>query len=439
MRSRLITRALAVVRFPSLTLHRLISLIAVLGITVISAITPLRLGYGQMSGDAFGYYTYLPAFFIEHDLTFKTLLEHHHPPENMLGLVRYPQTSIYLNKFPPGVAVLSLPFFGAAHALSLLQGTTPTGYEPIYLWAVAIGGLCYMLAGLAILGHVLKRYVSEQVVLATLICIVFGTNLFHYATRDAGMSHAFSFFLITSLLAITPWWCARPTAARSALVGLIAGLIVITRNPNIVFLSIFPLYGLVSRKALCERLRCYCTHLPQLAVIVAIGVVALTPQLAYWHFATGHWLVYAYQGEGFNFGSPKLAEVLFSTQKGLYFYAPLLLFAVTGLWSLRHVAPAYLPAVAAPLLCMTYMIASWHDWQYGASYGHRAFTDSMGLFAIGLAAFLASVPPAFRRLVGITCSICMIVSVVQMLQYWLGILPPQDTTWEIYRSIFLRF
>jgi len=28
---------------------------------------------------------------------------------------------------------------------------------------------------------------------------------------------------------------------------------------------------------------------------------------------------------------------------------------------------------------------------------------------------------------------------VQMLQYWLGIIPEQDTTWAQYRALFLRF
>jgi hypothetical protein len=30
------------------------------------------------------------------------------------------------------------------------------------------------------------------------------------------------------------------------------------------------------------------------------------------------------------------------------------------------------------------------------------------------------------------------LSVVQMLQYWNGVLPISDTTWEQYRGIFLR-
>jgi hypothetical protein len=35
----------------------------------------------------------------------------------------------------------------------------------------------------------------------------------------------------------------------------------------------------------------------------------------------------------------------------------------------------------------TYLIASWWDWKFGASYGHRGFVDSLSLLAIGLAGF----------------------------------------------------
>ncbi|HEX2454570.1 MAG TPA: hypothetical protein VHI99_12775, partial [Vicinamibacterales bacterium] len=35
----------------------------------------------------------------------------------------------------------------------------------------------------------------------------------------------------------------------------------------------------------------------------------------------------------------------------------------------------------------TYLIASWWDWQFGGSYGHRGFVDSLPLLAIGLARF----------------------------------------------------
>ena len=87
----------------------------------------------------------------------------------------------------------------------------------------------------------------------------------------------------------------------------------------------------------------------------------------------------------------------------------------------------------------TYVIASWWDWQFGASYGHRGFVDVLPLLALGLAAFFewsATASPGERPLPGWPCGVAL--SVFQMLQYWNGVLPMSDTTWAQYRAIFLR-
>ena len=36
-------------------------------------------------------------------------------------------------------------------------------------------------------------------------------------------------------------------------------------------------------------------------------------------------------------------------------------------------------------------------------------------------------------------AVAVLLSVAQMAQYWMGILPMADTTWTQYRALFLRF
>jgi hypothetical protein len=143
----------------------------------------------------------------------------------------------------------------------------------------------------------------------------------------------------------------------------------------------------------------------------------------------------------FRFGSPRLVDVLVSTQKGLFFWSPVLLLAVIGIvvgrgW-VRHLR------VAAVLVLgiQTYLTASWPQWQFGASYGHRAFTDGLGLMAPFLAACFERVAPRpyMRRVVAIGATAAVLLSIAQMIQYWIGILPYADTTWSQYRTLFLRF
>ena len=40
------------------------------------------------------------------------------------------------------------------------------------------------------------------------------------------------------------------------------------------------------------------------------------------------------------------------------------------------------------MIADTYLIASWWDWQFGASYGHRGFIDVLPLLAFGLGGLL---------------------------------------------------
>jgi hypothetical protein len=93
------------------------------------------------------------------------------------------------------------------------------------------------------------------------------------------------------------------------------------------------------------------------------------------------------------------------------------------------------------LVANTYVIASWWDWQFGASFGHRAFVDALPIFAIGLAAFFewSGRNRARWRLVSSVVVIAIAFNVFQMLQYWNGVLPMSDTTWDQYQGVFLKW
>jgi membrane-associated PAP2 superfamily phosphatase len=98
-------------------------------------------------------------------------------------------------------------------------------------------------------------------------------------------------------------------------------------------------------------------------------------------------------------------------------------------------------AAAAILAVDTYLIGSWWDWQFGGSFGHRGFTDGLGLAAIFTATFFswAGRRPRLAIGVAIATSLAVLLSIAQMLQYWAGILPIANTTWDQYRALFLRF
>jgi hypothetical protein len=178
-------------------------------------------------------------------------------------------------------------------------------------------------------------------------------------------------------------------------------------------------------------------------VIGATAAAVVLPQLVIYYAATGRPVVSSYGALGFNWSSPQLFGVLFSVQKGLFFWSPLLLLAAAGLAMLArsgNAVRAFVVPAALFLAADAYIIASWWDWQFGGSYGHRGFVDALPVFALGLAAFYswAAAAPARRAAAAILVLCLVSLSVFQMLQYWNGVLPFSDLTWDQYRAIFLR-
>src|SRR5262249_43257045 len=124
----------------------------------------------------------------------------------------------------------------------------------------------------------------------------------------------------------------------------------------------------------------------------------------------------------------------------LFFYAPVLTFGVAGLLAPPPSLRSWRWPSVAVLAIVMWLAASWWDWQFGASFGHRGFVDVYPIFALGIAAAfsrLAARPPA-RLATAVTVTTLCALSMFQMLQYWHGVLPAADLTWQGYRDVFLR-
>jgi hypothetical protein len=202
------------------------------------------------------------------------------------------------------------------------------------------------------------------------------------------------------------------------------------------------LFAVTGRRTLWKRVRRVRGEWRSLAVMAGVAALVVLPQLLIYYRATGRPIVSSYGSLGFNFGSPRIVGVLFGVQKGLFFWSPVLLLACAGfvyLWRSRHPARAFLFGSLVFLVVNTYLIASWWDWQFGGSFGHRGFTDALPVFALGLAGFYTWAGQR-RMTMAAASGVLLLVSlsVFQMLQYWNHVLPFSDTTWDQYRSMFLR-
>jgi hypothetical protein len=417
---------------------------AVLGLAAYVSIYAFHLTRAPIRSDGYSYYVYLPAWLLHGDPTLAAVAEEccgGTYPE-FTGLRRWPGTGRWVNPHPIGVAIMMAPFFVAAHLLTRWSNMPPDGFSLYYQVFAGLSGLTALLAGLAILRGLLSRHYSQGVVLATLVTVTWGTNAFHYGVYDATYSHAFSFFLIAALIDLTHRWWARASWRVSLGLAVVSALIVLTRHTNGMFLLVVPLYGVTTPGRLRANLIALWRRRAAVAAMLTIAALLVAPQAMIYRYATGRWVVSSYdQLGGFTFGSPHVWGVLVSVQKGLFFWSPALLMAVAGTVVATGVALRFRLAAVAVFLLNTYVIASWFDWQFGGSFGHRGFTDGLPLAAMFLAAFYdwAAHRPRVAPLVVIVAVLCVTLSIVQMLQYWLHVLPYSDTTWQHYRAVFLRF
>lgn len=409
----------------------------------------LALAYGLgwtgpvIRSDGLAYYLYLPATFIDRDLSLQTTVArsfHGEPPE-WAGINVVPGTDRLLIKFPVGEALMLAPFFLAGDVTTLAgRWAPPNGLSTPYQAAVAIGGLAYLGLGLWWLWGLLATRFDPAIVRWTVLTLTFGTNLFHYGTYDNTFSHVYAFAAVAGCLLATARWYAKPGAATTMMLAVAGGLVTLVRPTNSVVLLAVVTYGLWSAASVRERVSFWRRHARWCALGMAAYLAVVGVQLSYWKYVTGHWIVYAYTDERFNFAHPEILNVLFSMRKGLYFWAPVLVAATAGFALLVRRAPEWRLPVAAVLPTNLYIIASWHDWAYGGSFGHRAFVESMPFFALGLASLFQWATDTGRQRSAVVCSCGFVVlSCLLMEKYWVHLLPYDRTTWPQLVSALTRW
>jgi hypothetical protein len=335
------------------------------------------------------YYFWLPAVVIDHDLDFSKQLAHSgtvDPPARDAGLLQ-PRTATGLlpNKYPPGWALGSLPFFLAAHAMAPAGGT---GFEPVYLLAVWLGQILYGAVGLWMAVSIVRRLIPEGAAAVAVLAVWLASPLVYYQTIRVSLVHSQLF-----ALAMAIYWLALRVADgddRRCIwwaLGFCSAMLVATRNIDVVYLA-FPAVALV------RHLRSW-----RAAKWLALGVAGpAAVQLVAWKILFGSWLVYSYGDEKFCFTDMHLAEVLFSPRHGWFYWHPLLLVGMLAFfwWTLRRPVAW---TMAGSLVVIIGLNAAWPCWWFASSFGNRGFEVATFFCMLGLAVLFSVTRhrPAWRR------------------------------------------
>jgi hypothetical protein len=363
--------------------------------------------------DIIFYYGYLPATFIYHDWSF-TFPDKPGFTGKVWSLPS--PNGKRVQKMSMGLAYLYAPFFAIAHFYTLVTGGVANGYSPNYQEALVWTGLFYFILGLFLLHLILPRYFTDKVTALVLLIIGVGTNLFNYATWDGAMSHVYSFFLFALTLWLFIRWIDDPRFWRTLFLGICAGLIVLIRPTNLIFVLFLALLFLFQKKSRTEKWQFLLNLKGKWILLIGGFFLTWIPQLIYWKMNTGHWMYYSYQGEPFYFTHPQILNGLFSYRKGWLIYTPLMSLALIGIFTLRDELKAFLWPTLITIVLAVYVTFSWWCWWYGGSFGARSMIEFYVMLSIPLAAFLKWIFQRHIVIKGITCALLVFFIYLNLFQ-----------------------
>jgi len=394
----------------------------------------------SIRSDGRGYYAYLPALFIFHDLSLDT--QAHLNPDEKASLqvrVHVVESDQYLvNKYFTGVSILLLPFFLTALIISYITGIPADGYSWIFQVSVSLASLTYLLTGLHFLRKLLLRFVvSDSLAGLVIFIILFGTNLLYYAVFDPSMSHVYSFAAISVFLfSIHQYVCAgkkKYLAFSSALLALI----ILIRPTNMLVLLLVP-FLTDSRQSFLRVFRHTFSSVSKIFWLIFPAVVLLSVQITYWYSVTGKFIVWSYQGEGFYFTRPAILKFLLSFQKGWLIYTPLIFFSITG-WIFLMIKNRWQGIwVMLFLVSVVYVSSSWWNWYYGDGFGQRVMIDFYPLMAVLLLLFMTQLKNRIiLRTTWLFIFLMVLLNLFQTWQYINRIIHPFSMDFEKYSYVFM--
>ena len=376
------------------------------------------------------------AYFIERD------------PVAHAGLIPYrdepTSTGLRLNDGPIGTALLWSPFFVAADGMVVVaryfgSEVPRDGYSWPYVWAVSLGSLFWGTLGLFLTYRLCREFADATSSTAALLGIWFATPVVFYLYITPPMAHANSLFAVSLFLFV--WLHTRDERQtwEWAVLGAAAGLMVLVRELNWLFLlapavdELFEAWdafrvarvesALESRRLRSvwwarfgHRVRGYfAAALPMMALVI--------PQLFVYNALHGTFGPTPFVVEKFSPYPIHAMKVLFSGFHGLFSWSPITLFGVLGLISLGRRNSRVAWALFAVFAAQVVVIGSYDTWWGGASFGARRFINCMPIFALGLAALLNGLRLQTHRVATAGIALLILWNFGLAVQYSTGIIP----------------
>ncbi len=422
--------------------HKYLSKVAIALSLIVFVV--VRIGYTSHSNrslkvttwDALGYYIYLPSTIIYEDI--KTL-EWTGEIENFNELsggklyqANKNEKGDYVFKYLGGISLMQLPFFLLAHGFAILSDHPANGFSLPYQIGIVISVFFYFLIGLLLLRKSLLTFFSDKATFISILAITLTSNLIQYVTIDSGMSHGYIFALYCLVIWATICWHKKPRKIWAIIIGGTIGLAAISRPTEAIMLLVPLLWNTNTSMASKIKWNQVKTNKSSILWAILAGTFAILPQIIYWKIASSDWIYN--MGSKWQFFDP-FFRVLFGYQNGWFIYTPIAFFFLLGFfYSRKH--SFFWSSIITSVLTI-WIVISWSDWRYGATYSCRALVQSIPLFAFPFTAFINHcINFKYHLWIYVLLIYLTSVNFIQVYQYNERIIHPHDMNAKYFWAIY---
>ncbi|HEY0779695.1 MAG TPA: hypothetical protein VGD56_17130 [Gemmatirosa sp.] len=414
------------------TLIASVAVALVLGFFALDAVRPGGRRLARVEGmDAVAYFGVAHSMLFDHDFDLSNELQRVRPVDNVWTRIQ-PATGRPGSPYAIGYSLLATPFLGIGTWIDGRAGRPADGYAASALTAYSLANVVFVGTGLLCLFDFLLRIGMRVAPNASegervwqgawVVCtMLVGTPVAYYAY--SGMAHSATFMLASAFVAC--WARARDstTVRRWAVLGIVGGLLSISRWQDIFFLGAPLLYDLGHARVWTSGDR-RTAWLRSRLTYGAAAAVCWVPQLLEWKAIYGKFLTIP-QGNGFlKFPPQFVAHVLFSSQHGWFVWTPIALLGVTGLVvGARRDAVTFTPWLVVVALEVLLMGAMPTNWSGTDSFGQRSLTSLVPLLAFGVATLLWSARRGVRAMLVAATAACAVFTLAFAAQFRLDLIP----------------
>jgi hypothetical protein len=308
------------------------------------------------------------------------------------------------NQHAVGPAVFWLPFFLMGHGIAFLidefGGSLPLdGYSLPYTIMVSLGSALLVLGGMLLIYEFLIKLVRPFAAALAIVLVYLASPLVVYTIQTPISPHGPAAFACALFLFLGIRIRDLQRIWEYFLWGVTGGLMMAVRFESTVLLALPLVVGATQAVTAWRRSNRRSAILNWLGNYAAFSlglVVGLLPQMVTGLIIYGApWITFypAFEKVGghpgiIDFTSPNWWNVLWSTNKGLFTWHPILLVATLGLFLLWRKDRILAVTSLMALVAQVYVIGSWEYWHGATSFGQRFFVNLAPVFMIGLGVFL---------------------------------------------------